>query len=448
MKQDTAQSVMVRLILATGLLLLFTWGANAESPMVMKRASEMRGLLESGEKKIALLALGDRVRIRLDDPEAVMPGDRLNIYESPKTSIADDEGEKLLTLVGRAVVTHVDKDLVLGVIEAAGKEIFAGSMVDHALSGGERNSRYFTLLKLISQGMNDPVRGVLTVALFDVTDAGGSETRLTEAVRREMERAFCSRPQIHCVDPRSLRDYIAGYGVATGASVGSFLREKAAVHFGADWFVTGQLIREEAPDPLTKAPRPTGKLALTVSAYDFHDTRQVTTSSYSMTESEYRIAGNADEVLVPFKEVRHGRLRIVADRFAPVNGRRVDALLVAPLDEYVAREYRRYLTDEAGGMVMLANVQMDLDGKTLKAGPEGVYYDDIISAGPHTLRVAATPSLPGNKALPIGRAMEQAVPVIIGADGSYESQVVLKVVGRQGLMVIDTRQIKQRAMDY
>lgn len=446
MKQDTLNTVMVRLILTTGLLLLFTWGANAAEPGAMKGIGQMKGFIEAGEKSIALLAVGDRVKLKLKNPEAVMPGDRMDIYEPAKTGMVDDRGDELLAWVGRLVITGIDGGTVLGSLESATREIFAGSHLDYTLPDERRQSRYFGLMRMMAASMADPARNFVTVALPDVTDGAGNETRLSEAVYVQLREALCGRPQFRCVERGALRAMLDEYDVKTGASAGGLVRGKAATRFAADWFVTGRLASADALNAAARENVRSGGLFLTVTAYDLRSAAKVFTSTYPVAAGEYNIANGAtDDVLVAYRAARHAYLKIMVDGGAMLSGRRVDNLFMAPLDEYVDMEHRRHISGGSDGRVIMGNIEVSLDGKPLRRGADGVYYDDIVSAGGHTLRVSAVPSLMGRGEPPIGKRLDKSVQLIIAPDAAYTSQVLVGIFGRQGLIAVDTRPMREHS---
>ncbi len=444
MKQDTLNSIMVRLIFTTGILLLFTWEANAANPGTMKGMGRMQGFIEAGENNVVLLALGDRVRLTLKDPEAVVPGDRMEIYESIKTGVVDGRGDEMLTWVGRLVITGVDGEMVLGLLEAANKEIIAGNHVAHSLPDDRRQNRYLGLMRLMAESMADPSRDYITVALPDVTDGIGDETRISEAAYLHLRDAICGRPQFHCVERAALRAMLNEYDVKTGSSAGDLVRVKAAKRFNADWFITGRLDHVDAlkgavPENANSAP-----LFLKVIAYDLANANRVYTLTYSVAAEEYSVVNGApDDVLAAHRAIGHAYCKIAVDDGMILSGRRVDSLFLAPLDEYVDMENRRHIGNGSDGQVVLANIEMSLDGKPLRRGADGVYYDDIISTGKHTLIISAVPSLFGSGRSPIGKRLEASAELIIAPDTVLLSQVVVGIVGRQGLIAVDTRPMKE-----
>lgn len=442
MKQDIPDSIMVRLILTTGILLLFTWGANAAEPGAMKSMPQMRGNIEAGEKNVVLLTLGDRVKLKLKDPDSVMPGDRMDIYGSTKTGMVDDHGDELLTWAGRLVITGVDGGMVMGSLEAANREIIVGNYLVPTLPVERPRSRYFGLMRMMAASMADPARGFITVAMPDVTDEIGNDTRLSEAAYVQVREALCGRPQFHCVERATLRAMMGEYDVGTGASAGGLVRGKAAARFGADWFITGLLANVDASNDPTREH--SKALSLTVTAYDLRSSNKIYSSTYSLATGEYPIVnGDPNDVLVAYRVTRHAHFKIAVNDGAVLSGHRVDNLFLAPLDEYVEYEYRRYIGGGSGDRVVMGNIEMALDGKPLRRGADGVYYDDIISAGVHALRVSAVPSLVGHGQPPVGKRLEKSVELVIAPDTALTSQVVVGVVGRQGLIAVDTRRTKE-----
>lgn len=448
MKQDTLNSIMVRLILTTGILLLFTWEANAAEPGAMRGIGRMQGVIEAGEKSAVLLTLGDRVKVKLNDPEAVIPGDRMDIYESAKTGMVDDRGDELLAWAGRLVITGVDGGMVMGSLETANREIFAGSYLIHTLSDEQRQSRYFSLMRMMATSMVDPARGFITVALPDVTDGIGNETRLSEAAYLQLREALCGRPQFHCVGRAALRAMMGEYDVRTGASAGVLVRGKAAARFAADWFVTGQIAHVDSLKDVLREQTNSASLLLTVRAYDLRSANKIYTSTYPLASGEYNIAnGNPNDVLVAYRATRHTYFKLMVDAGVIPSDRRVDNLFLVPLDEYVDMEYRRHIGSDSDGRVVMGNIEISLDGKPLRRGADGVYYDDIISAGVHALRVSAVPSLVGRGQPPIGKRLEKSVELVIAPDAALMSQVVVGVVGGQGLIAVDTRPMKEYPLE-
>lgn len=446
MKQDTVDSLIVRLILTAGILLLFIWEVNAAEPGAMRGLGRMKGTIEAGEKNSALLTVGDRVKLKLANPAAVMPGDRMDIYESTKAGLADDQGDELLAWAGRLVITGVDGGTVLGELEAANREISAGGYLDYTLPDERHPGRYFDLLRMMAASMADPARGAVTVALPGVTDGAGNETRLSEAAYVQLRGALCGRPQFRCVERRALRAMLGEYDVATGASAGELARGKAAARFGADWFVTGRLDYLNGPDSAAREnPRP-GDLLLTVTAHDLRGGAKAFAAAYPATAGEYGMAdGASNDVLVAYRATRHAYLKIAVDGGATLSGRRVDNLFAAPLDEYVDREYRRHISGGPDGRVVMGKIEISLDGKPLPRGTDEVYYDDIISAGSHTLRVTAAPCLAGRGEPQIGRRLDNSVQLVIAPDAAFMSRVVVGIAGRQALMAVDTNPMKEHA---
>lgn len=448
MKQDTLNSIMVRLILTTGILLLFTWEANAAGPGAMKGIGRMQGVIEAGEKNAVFLTLGDRVKVKLNEPEAVIPGDRMDIYESTKTGMVDDHGDELLAWAGRLVITSVDDGMVMGSLETANKEIFAGSYLIHTLSDEQRQSRYFSLMRMMATSMADPARDFITVALLDVTDGNGDETRISEAAYLQLREALCGRPQFHCVGRAVLREMMGEYDVSTGASAGMLVRGKAAARFNADWFVTGQLAYVDTLNGETRGKANSPPLLLTVTAYDLRNANKIYTSTYPRAAGDYNIAnGNPDDVLAAYRATRHTYFKLMVDDGVIPSDRRVDNLFLVPLDEYVDMEYRRHLGSGSNGRVVMGNIEISLDGKPLQRRADGMYYDNIISAGVHVLRVSAAPSLVGRGQPPIGKRLEKSVELVIAPDAALMSQVVVGVVGGQGLIAVDTRPMKEYPLE-
>ncbi len=448
MKQDTLNSMMVRLILTTGILLLFTWNANAGEAVTMRSMGQMQGVIEAGEKNVVLLTLGDRVKLKLKDPEAVMPGDRMDIYESLKSGMTDNGGDELLAWAGRLVIIATDGGIVLGALEAVNKEIFAGSYLAHTLTDERRRNRYFTLMRMMAASKADPARGFITVALPDITDAMGNETRLSEAAYVQLREALCGRPQFHCVERGALRAMMNEYDVRTGASAGGLVRGKAAARFDADWFVTGRLASVEASNNAARADVNDASLLLTVTAYDLRNSAKFITSAYPLAAGEYGVADGAqNDVLVAYQATRHAYIKIAVDDGMILSGRRVDNLFLAPLDEYVDMEYRRYIGNGLDGRVVMGNIELVLDGKPLRRGADGVYYDDIISAGDHILRVMAIPSLAGRGQPPIGKRLDRSVELVIAPNTAIMSQVVVGVIDRQGLIAVDTQAMKEHPFE-
>jgi hypothetical protein len=402
----------------------------------------MQGAIEAGEKNVALLTLGDRVKLKLKNPEEVILGDRMDIYETTKTGLVDDRGDELLAWVGRLVITGVDDGMVMGTLEAANREILAGSYVIHTLPDEQRRSRYFNLMRLMAASLGDPARGFITVAMPDVTDGIGNETRLSEAVSAPLREALCGRPQFHCVERAKLRAMLGEYEVRTGASAGGLVRGKAAARFDADWFVTGQLAH--ADTDATRAYANTPSPLLTVTAYDLRSANKKYISTYPLSAGEYNtVDGDPGDVVVAYSPTRHAYLKISVEDGVISYDRRVDSLFLAPLDEYVDAEYRQHLGGSSAGRVVMGNMEMTLDGKPLRLGANGVYYDDIISAGVHALSVSAVPSLAGRGQPPIGKRLERSVELVIAPDTALVSQVVVGVVDRQGLIAVDTRPMKE-----
>lgn len=442
MKQDTLTPLMVRLILTTGILLLFTWGANASEPGAMKGVGRMQGVMEAGEKNVVLLTLGDRVKLKLKDPETVILGDRMDIYETPKTGLVDDRGDELLAWAGRLVITSVDGGMVIGTLEAANREILVGSHLIHTLPDDQFRSRYLSLMRMMASSMADPARGFITVALPGVTDGIGNETRLSEAAYIPLREAFCGRPQFHCVERAKLRAMLGEYDVRTGASAGELVRGKAASRFDADWFVTGQLAQVDA-DVMREYPN-APSILLTVTAYDLRGDNKKYISTYPLAAGEYNtVNGDPNDIVAAYRATRHAYLKISIDDGVMPSDRGVDNLFLDPLDEYVDIEFRQYLGSGSDGRIVMGNIEMMLDGKPLRRGDDGVYYDDIISAGVHALRVSAVPSLVGRGQPPIGKRLERSVELAIAPDTALVSRVVVGVVDRQGLIAVDTRPMKE-----
>ncbi len=446
MKQDTLNPIMIRLILATGILLLFTWGANAAEPGGMKSLGQMQGVIEAGEKNIVLFSPGDRVKLKLKNPEAVMLGDRMDIYEPVNTGMVDGRGDELLGWIGRLVIISVDGEMIFGSLEAAKREVTAGSHLASTAEDATRQGRYFGLMRMMTASMADPTHGLITVALPDVTDGAGNVTRLSEEAYFLLRHALCGRPQFHCVERGALRALLGEYDVATGISAGVLVRGKAASRFGADWFVTGRLVPADA---LSNTSHDGAfPFLLTVTAYDLNNARVVLTSTYPVSGAEFHsVNGAPDEVLAAYRPTRHAYLRIAVDEGMTLSGRRVDHLFLAPLDEYVDMEYRRHIGGVSGGRVVMGNIEMALDGKQLRRGADGVYYDDVISAGSHILCVSAVPSLVGRGQPAIGRRLDKSVELDIAPDAVFNSQVVVGIVGRQGLIAVDTRFMKEHPFE-
>lgn len=442
MKQDTLTPLMVRLILTTGILLLFTWEANASEQGAMKGMGSMQGVIEAAEKNVVLLTLGDRVKLKLKDPEAVIRGDRMDIYETAKTGLIDDRGDELLTWSGRLVITNVDGGMVMGTLEAANREVLVGSHLIHTGRDDQRPNRYSSLMRMMTASMADPARDFITVALPGVTDGGGNETRLSEAVSVALREAFCGRPQFHCVEKAKLRAMLGEYDVRTGASAGELMRGKTAARFDADWFVTGQLAQANADVTYENVNAPSH--LLTVTAYDLRGGNKKYISTYPLTAGEYAaVKGDPNVVTAAYKATRHAYLKISIDDGVIVSDRRVDGLFLVPLDEYVDIEYRQHLGNGSDGRVVMGNIEMTLDGKPLRRDTNGAYYDDIIIAGSHALRISAVPSLVGRGQRPIGKRFERSVELAIAPDTALVSQVVVGVIDKQGLVAVDTRPMKE-----
>ena len=446
MKQDPLSPILIRLILITGVLLLFTWEANAGEPEAMKGKGRMQGTIEAGEKNHVLLSLGDRVKLALKDPGSVVPGDRMDIYETTKTGMVDDHGDELLSWVGRLVITSVDGGMVLGSLEAANREVFAGSYLDHTLPDERRHNRYYGLMRAMAASMADPARDSVTVALPDVTDGEGNVTRISEAAYVQLRGALCGRPQFRCVERRALRAMLGEYDVATGASAGTLARGKAATRFGADWFVTARLTADAVNGEVKKnshAPQ-----VLSVTAHDLRNANKDLTSVYPVAAGEFSIVdGVPYDVLISYRATRHAYYKVTLDDAPMFSGGPVDDLFLAPLDEYVDMEYRRHIGSGSDGRVALGNIEISLDGKALRRGADGVYYNDIISTGNHTLRVSAIPTMIGRGPQPIGKRLDKSVELVIAPDVAFTSQVTVGIADRQGLIAVDTRHMREQPLE-
>lgn len=438
MKNDTLATLMARLILATGVLLLFAWDANAGSGK-MRSADEMVGTLEIGEKATNLITVGDRVKVALKKPDSVMPGDRLDIWETTKTNMEDDKGNDLVALVGRLVVTEAEKNKVIGYVEAAHHEIFTGSYVNYSLKEAIQNDRYFGFLKNIANLIKEPEKETLTVALLDVTDKKGNVTLFTEAVFRELNESICTRPQIKCVDRKDLREFLGLYNLPTSYSIDRYMRRKIAARFGAAQLITATVEFIEKKTSRGMAER-TGKIGISVSAYDLVDQVSVRSVNLEANSADYPlIGGNPEEILFTGEKTRHGYLTIGLSHTAPLKGRRVDSLFMVSLDDAVEKKYRKYVSDTSSDDIIFGNVELEMDGKPLAPDRKnGIYYKDIIKSGQHLLKVSMTPSLIGKGELPIGRKIEKNVLIEIAPDSAFNTDVVLRVYGRQGIIVIDT----------
>ena len=432
-KSDGQNDIIVRLILIIGVLLLFTWNAQADT-LEIKSEKEMKGRLEVGEKEMALLTVGDRVKLFLDKPGLVMPGDRMEIYEPTKTSIEDSKGDRLLVRVGKLVVTDVDDRKVMGRVEVASKEIFIGSYIDYLLPQSVQADKYSQFLKSLAKTfLTDPTHGTVTIAIPDVTDNGGSITRLSEEVYKEMSASVCQRPQFSCVNRADIISLMQGFDVQTSNSIGRYLHRKIAKKFNANLLLTAVVSPEWKKGEL---------MQIRVVTYDLKTDKKMQDFELSADKKEYLSrSGGTDEVIVRNKDAKQGLFKIWLNRKALLNGRRVDNLFMIQLEDYVPKKQWKYIPEA------VLNVEMVFDGKTLKPDDQGViYYFDVINSGPHSLVLTVTPTIGGNSALPLGHPIEKSILLAVSPEITTETEVVLKVLGKQAIIVVDTNKMKEQVL--
>ncbi|MBI5179607.1 MAG: hypothetical protein HZA04_10170 [Nitrospinae bacterium] len=432
MKTDIKTNWIVRLILAAGILLLFTWNVQAE-PSLIKTEEEVKGHLEIGEKETSLLAVGDRVKILFDKEVAVMPGDRMEIYEPTKTGMEDEKGNKILAHVGRLVITDVSDTKVIGKLEQASKELFVGSYVDYSLPENLQADRYSGYFKtLVNTYLKDPERDSIKVAIMDVNDEEGNITRLSEDVFKEFSTSLCGRPQFTCVKREELLSLLQVHDIPTSRGVGRYLRRKLFQKNGALLLITAS-IKPEA--------KKGENLLINVATYDLKDDRKMQDIAIIAPKKEFATKAEDDEIIVKNRDAKQGLLKITLNRKAPLNGRRVDNLFMIPLEDFVPKNQWKYIPES------ILNVEVQLDGKVLKPSDQGtLYYNDIINGGHHSLLLSVTPTIQGKSELPLSRAIDKTILLNVPGDVGTETEIVLKIFGKQAIVVVDSNRIKEQAL--
>ncbi len=395
---------------------------------------EMKGALQTAAKELALLSVGDSVTVIID-PSLVMPGDRLDIFEVIKSQKSRKKGDRLVFPVGRLVITEVYPEMVVGELEHAKKEIFAGSYVDFHMPARIHVNRYIDFINtIVTARLDDPINGVIKTALIDVTDEMGSVRRIQEAVYNELRHAICRRPQFSCVSRDEIGKFMRQKGISTSMSMGRYMREKLAEEFGAELYISATAVHDRE------------RVQIILSAYDLEKSLKTKDIEITALSGDYVIPiGMPEDVIVEYNNVRHGYLKMSIDKPEFLSGRKVDFLFTENLDDYIFRKYLDTLGENLSDEVELGRVTVRIDGRVLREGKKRVLFDGIIRAGEYDLKITAIPSLKDNPDVVVGRPIESRAKLKIHPNAPVRTEIILKTYGRQAIIILDTNPIKERS---
>jgi hypothetical protein len=318
-------------------------------------------------------------------------------------------------------------------MELASKEVFIGSYVDYSLPVEVQMDRYSPFLKSLAKTfLADPVNDQVSVALIDATDERGNITRLTEDVYKEFSASMCQRPQFSCVSRADVLALIQAYDVQTSNSIGRYLRRKIAKKFKPNLFMT-LVVKPEGKKDET--------VSIKISTYNLATDSKMQDFELKSESKNYNTKPQEDEMVVKYMNSKQGLLKIALNRKAMLNGRWVDNLFMLQMEDYIPKKQWKYIPDA------ILNVDMMLDGKSLKSDDQGVvYYYDIITAGAHSLILTVSPTIAGRAELPLGKPIEKTLLLNVAPDIGTETEVVVKIYGKQAVIVVDTNKMKEQVL--
>lgn len=436
MKTQMRNGFIVGMLLLCGALCFSAGRAWAGSAPEIKVVSQVKGRIETLEKTTSFLAVGDIVSVKLDQPSSPLPGDRMEIYEPVKTDKTDESGSPILVHVGRLEITDVGDGRIIGVVEYAIHEIMSGSYVDFSRpeeTWAEGLSDYIrtVLERHGTHKAGDLTTGVLKVAFADVTNGAGDITRLDEKAYEKLSASICARPQLSCVSRADLTELMRAYGVSTTANPGGYFLAKIGKKFGADLMMTATASQES------------GAVAATFRTYSLKDGMQDPDFKVTLRGVGYSTDSAEGGILVKNGKNGTSFLKIVLNKSTRLNGKKVNDLFVESLVGRIPDKYAEFIPD------LVLKVSMELDDRPLEQrGKTGEYYSDLISAGAHTLAITVVPSIPGKPGVNMGRKIYKTVAVNIQPVSAAETEVVVKIVGRQVIIAVDSNPMEEQPLTY
>ncbi len=434
MKTQIRNGFIVGTSLLCGILCFSAEPARAASAAEIKVVSQVKGSIEAMEKTTTYLSVGDIVAVKLDRPSSPLPGDRMEIYEPVKTEKTDESGSPILVHVGRLVLTDVGEGRIIGVVEYAIKEIMSGSYVDFTLpeeAWAEGLSGYIrdVLERHVTHKAGEITTGVLKVAFGDVTNGAGDITRLDEEAHDKLYASICARPQLSCVGRAGLTELMRSYGVSTTADPGRYFLWKIGKKFQADIMIT------------VTASQESGAVAATFRTYSLKDGAQYPDFKVTLRGVGYYTGSAEGGVLVKNRKNNLSLLKIVLNKSSRLNGKKVDNLFVESLAGRVPEKYAEFIPD------LVLKVVMELDDSPLEQrGKTGEYFSDLISAGAHTLTITVVPLIPGKPCVNMGRKISKTVVLNIEPVSAAEAEVVVKTVGRQVVIAVDSNPVEEQPL--
>ncbi len=429
--------MLKRILTASFLIILLTaasaFGERDYVPQLINE-KKMKGALQTAAKELALLSIGDSVTVIID-PSLVMPGDRLDIFEVIKSQKSKKKGDRLVFPIGRLVITEVYPEMVVGEVEYAKKEIFAGSYVDFHLPARIHVNRYIDFINtVITARLDDPINGVIKTALIDVTDEMGSVRRIQEAVYNELHHAICARPQFSCLSRDEIGGFMRQKEISTSMSMGHYMRAQLAEEFKTELYISATAVHDRE------------RVQIILSAYDLEKGLKTKDVEITALSGDYVIpVGMPEDVIVEYNNVRHGYLKMSMEKPEFLSDRKVDFLFTENLDDYIFKKYLDSLGENISDEVELGRVTVRIDGKILREGKKHVLFDGIIKAGEYDLRITAVPSLKDDPDVVVGRPIETRAKLIIHPNAPVRTEIILKTYGRQAIIILDTNPMKERS---
>jgi len=405
--------------------------ASAEKPLEIVFADMLIGKIELPVTKIDLLSTGDNVLLDID-PDAVIPGDRLAIYEpveSHKENLyEEDEAGRPYRLSGTLVVTRIDKSRVYGQITGVKREILPDGRLMFELSPEIQNSRYFGFLKKVAMAkLKDPANEFIKTGLIDATDGNGNVTAFSQSVFRDLKKSVCARRQFKCVDSDRIRTFLARYGITTSASIGPFIRKKLFEKFEMDQLFTSEVAvnGDEA--------------AIYLTSWDLKNELKTPEAVIKASVEDFTATGdNPEQILTPFRKIEYGHLKITVNRSVYIKGRRVEHLYMEKLDEHIFTQYKKDLSANLSDDVAFGNVTVSIGNRLFTEQDGAVIFDDIIRAKTHRVMLSVTPILKGESSLPLGAPIEEEIELTIPPDESIHMEIILKIYENRAIIIMDS----------
>lgn len=304
------------------------------------------------------------------DPAAVVPGDRLLLYEPA------EEGSGLYRPVGAVTVVLDGLGGVSGVVSAAARELSGRMRLGFSLPLEIQLTRHLPFFDSIARAyLASPSRAPLAVAVVDVTNPRGERTAAGDRLQDGVERALCARPQFVCVPRERVETFLREEGAATSRALDAAALTDLRGRLAADVVITGHYHFME-----------TGGVAYALRAVALKPglAPQSLWRKGVLTAQEW--GGEADErVTAGFQPLRRARITVKALDAATVEGVKARRVAMAKLEElYPGRELdgQRYAPPALS--LTIGNRTVDLPGP-------GATYSALIPAGSAAITIEYLP---------------------------------------------------------